>query len=80
MLLFILVARLKFLYACEMAPWVSAGLILTSPTAQEAHVGNRLFIAAEISGASIFGTFVGALTVSNIGNMMELNNIKGIWS
>ena len=64
MLLFILVKRMQFTFACEMVPWVTAGLILTSPDAQEAHVGNRLFIAAEISGSSVCGSIIGAVTVS----------------
>ena len=60
MLLFNLVGPLKFGYACEMSPWVTGGLLLTSG---EAYLGNRIRNAAEMCGGAIFGTLLGAFTV-----------------
>lgn len=60
-MLFSLVNPLKFGYACEMAPLVTAGLLIKS---RDPHVGSRMSGGAQVIGGTLYGAIVGALTVS----------------
>ena len=53
--------RIKFGYACEMAPFVSAGLLVKS---KKPSLGSRTYGGAQLVGAGIFGTIIGGLVVS----------------